>query len=110
MKKILIEASITNNDEKEIYEVEAEKSADKYKYIESNEFKTKVEYNYKKQTLRRENEQVFMEFNFKTEEAIILLKENEKEMIIPIEILSINNNKVEYKLEDQHFLYEIKEK
>ena len=110
MEEILIEVSITNNEEKEIYELLSKKNVSKYKYIEPNEYKTKVEYNYKKKLLRRDNDQLFMEFNFNTKEALILLKENDKEMIIPINIINIEKTKIEYQLENQNFVYEIIEK
>ena len=112
-KRFLI--TIKNEEEDTSYEVDAIHQDNKIKYKEENN--TLVLYDYDKNILTRENEELRMDYHFINHEktsGIIQVKELGKKIIIPVYTRELNkdNNNVEikYEIETKEFLYRIEER
>ncbi len=96
--------------EKESQEVDLEIKNEKLNYREKDG--TNVLLNLKEKVLIRENEKFFMEFFFEKEIISIYLKEERKNIEIPIitNQLEMNDNRIKviYKIENQAYCYEMR--
>ncbi len=101
---------IITGSEKEKQEVDLEIKNEKLNYREKDG--TNVFFNQKEKVLIRENEKFFMEFFFEKEIISIYMKEERKNIEIPIimDQLEINDNRIKiiYRIENQEYCYEIR--
>ena len=114
MPKIKIKVGIKNDNHDDIFETNAIIEEGKLKYREKDD--TMVIFSFDDSHLKRENNQLKMNYYFDLEnntKGILYIKELQKEMelsIITKEITKDNNNiKIEFYIEDNHFLYYIEE-
>ena len=82
-------------------------------YNEKLNIVTNVIFDINNLILKRENKDLFMNYNFKSKKGNIYIKELNKELNIDIEIIKIekSNNKIqiEYKIDNDKFIYSIME-
>lgn len=75
------------------------------------EDKTLVLYHQQEKRLIRENDQLYMEFDFKNDKAIVYIKSLKKETNLKIKTNKIIQDKnlidIDYYLEDEHYQYKI---
>lgn len=114
MPKLNINVTVNNKDEKINFNTTAIIQDDILKYKEENN--TTVIYDYKKNILARENDELRMEYCFNHEEksiGFIKIKELSKkiELVIKTNKLERKNNNIEvmFQIEDNEFLYKIEE-
>lgn len=91
-------------------EVEVEIKSEKVNYQEKDG--TNVLFDKKKKLLIRENQQFLMEFIFEKNIVSLYMKEERKEVEIPLITREVeikeNNIVIKYKLEEQEYSYEIR--
>ena len=114
MPKIKVLITIKNEEEDTSYEVNAILENHKLKYKEANN--TLVLYDYEKNILIRENEELSMEYHFIDKEktsGIVEVKELGKKIIIPLytkELIKGHHNvEITFEIEEKEFLYRIEE-
>lgn len=112
MAKIRIRVTIKNSETEDSYEVNAIIQDNIIKYREADD--TKVSFDYNKNKLIRENNQMKMLYYFDNkEESSILVKEYDRSIKLLINTISIkkekNNLEVNYKIDEEEFLYRIEE-
>lgn len=114
MPKIKINVTIKNKEDNQKYDVTSIFQEDILKYKEKNS--TKVIFDYKKNILVRENNELRMEYYFdsgKKTKGLIEIKELNKKIEVEIETKKIErkNNDIEilFRIENDDFLYKIEE-
>ena len=112
MPKINIKTSLKNDIEEIKDEVVSKVDKDKITYYEKN--KTKVIYDYKENTLIRENDDINMVYTFNKDKETtgkILVKELNRELHVKIKTKELKkqdyNLEIKFKVEDQNFIYKI---
>lgn len=115
MPKINIKTSLKNDIEEIKDEAVSKVDKDKITYYEKN--KTKVIYDYKKNKLIRENDDINMVYTFSRDKETtgkILVKELNRELHVKIKTKELKkqdyNLEIKFKVEDQNFIYKIEVK
>jgi hypothetical protein len=110
MSKINIIYKIKNNDNIKSDKVRAIFLDGIITYNEENSI---VKYNYNKNILHRETNDLILNYDFNEEKANIFIKELHSEMNPILQVINIdrkdNNIKIKYKLEEEIIEYELKE-
>lgn len=115
MSKVKIKTQIITPDEIIEYNIYAIlESNKKLKFIEPDENKTTVTFNYKEKVLKRENKLVYLKYEFdkdNTTKGIIIVKDLGYEIYVNIEtkefILEKNKIYIEYCIEEKNYKYKI---
>lgn len=115
MSKIKIKTQLITPDEKIEYVVNAILDSNKIlKYKDNDENKTTVTFNYEEKVLKRENDNLYLEYEFnkdKVTKGTIVSKELGYELYINIKTKEIifdkNNIYIEYCIEDKVYKYKI---
>ena len=115
MPKKMIKTSLKNDIEDIKDEVVSKVDNNRITYYEKN--KTKVIYNYKDNTLTRDNDDINMIYTFnknKPTTGKILVKELNRELHVKIKTKELKkqdyNLEIKFKVEDQNFIYKIEVK
>lgn len=116
MKNIKGTITITSSEEKNEMNVDINITNSTIWYIEKDVKRTIAIYNYKENTLERDNEELYLKYKFKenkkTNNNILEIKSMNKSTNIEIftkKIYKTNNYlKVIYSIDDNEFIYEIK--
>lgn len=111
MPKLNIKVTVINDEEKQSFITNAIIQDEVLKYKERDN--TTVIYDYKNNSLFRENNELRMEYSFNNGEGNIFIKELNKKLNLDIKTnkLERKNNNIEigYIMEDSSFLYKIEE-
>lgn len=111
MPKLNIKITVINDEEKQSFITNAIIQDEVLKYKERDN--TTVIYDYKNNSLFRENNELRMEYSFNSGKGNILIKELNKELNVDIKIKKLerknNDIEIEYIMENTNFLYKIEE-
>lgn len=115
MSKIKIKTQLITPDEKIEYVTNAILESNKIlKYKENDDNKTTVTFNYENKILKRENDNIYLEYEFnkdKVTKGTIISKELGYELYVNIKtngiILDKNNIYIEYCIEEKVYKYKI---
>lgn len=111
MPKLNIKVTVINDEDRQSFITNAIIQDEVLKYKERDN--TTVIYDYKNNSLFRENNELRMEYSFNNEKGNIFIKELNKELNIDIKTKKIerknNDIEIEYVMEKTNFLYKIEE-
>ncbi|MBE6157665.1 MAG: hypothetical protein E7160_02605 [Firmicutes bacterium] len=119
MPKLKLKIDLSSQEEKSKYELIGNLNKEKniLTYFEPTEEKTKVEYLYDENILRRSNSSLDMEYRFDTNketEGIITVKDLNKTLYVKLKTIKLeindHNIKIKFSVENQEFVYSIKVK
>ncbi|MBQ3436187.1 MAG: hypothetical protein IJH13_04145 [Bacilli bacterium] len=109
-----ISVKLLSSDEKIAYDVIGDFSSDDSElyYEEEDMYKTSVIYNFLTNVLKRDNREMYLEYNFAEEEGKVLIKDLDQEMYLDLQVEKINKTKntitIKYKVNGIDYKYSIR--
>ena len=104
---------LDDGDKKLEYTVEIFESEDnsELSYVEKDKEKTFVSFDYKNNILKRDNNSLYMEYDFNSKKGYIFIKKLNNKIVVDIEVKKINVSSefinILYSVNDQFYNYEL---
>ena len=109
-----ISVKLLSDEEKITYDITGDLSEDNNElyYEEEDMFKTAVIYNFLTNTLKRDNREMYLEYNFAEEVGKVLIKDLDQEMCLDLQVEKITKTKntitIKYKINGINYKYSIR--